>query len=370
MCHLSQIKSQVKLLLFFHNFFPLYRILLNALFFPIEFYNQRGKARIPWAINLLITSRCNLNCVMCNFRLLLNVTNDEELTFDNIRDFLKREHRRKFHIFLSGGEPFLRDDIYDILREIKNYNLVCGICTNGTLLDKRKIKDIIKLKIEYLMFSLHGPQNIHDEITGVQDSFKKLYENVIYLRSLSNKIKIFFNCAITKLNLDYLEDIAKIAEELKVNALRFEHLNFITPQEVKRNNEICEKEFPHDKIILSSYFNYNIEGNNIYYEHISKMREVKSKFKIPIYFKPYLDKMEIKSWYSNNFAQNRKCIFVWKSLFINSAGDIIPCQFLIYKLGNIKTDTLEEVWNNKKYRELRLKLRRGLLPGCSRCCKL
>jgi len=326
-------------------------------------------AKAPWAINLLITSRCNLDCVMCNFRPFLNVNNDKELTFNDIKDFLKREHQRKPHIFLSGGEPFVRDDIFDILREIKSYNLTCGICTNGTLLNEDKIKQIIKLKIEYIMFSLHGPQNIHDEITDVSGSFKKLYENIMYLRSLSSKIKIFLNCAITKLNLNYLEDIAKIAENLKVDILRFEHLNFLTSQEINRHNEICEEEFPHDKITLSSYFD-NIENNNVYYERIIKMMKASSRFKIPIHFKPFLDKTEIKSWYSNSFTVNRKCVFVWKSLFINPSGDIIPCQFLIYKLGNIKTNSLEEVWNSKKYRELRLKLKSSLLPGCSRCCKL
>ncbi|MBC8500036.1 MAG: SPASM domain-containing protein [Candidatus Atribacteria bacterium] len=80
--------------------------------------------------------------------------------------------------------------------------------------------------------------------------------------------------------------------------------------------------------------------------------------------------MELKSWYSNNFNINRRCTFVWKSLFISPNGDIIPCQFFIYKLGNIKTDSLENIWNSERYRKLRLRLKKGLLPGCARCCKL
>lgn len=306
---------------------------------------------------------------MCNFRPFLNLNNDRELTFNNIRDFLKREHKSRPHIFLSGGEPFLRSDIFDIIKEIKTYKLTCGICTNGTLLDKDKISRIIRLKAEYLIFSLHGPSDIHDKITGVSGSFNKLCENIVCLRSMSKKVKIFLNCAITEMNLSYLEDTACIAEKLKVDALRFEHLNFLTVQEVIKHNKICKKYFPYDKICLCSNF-INIDNNNLYYEYIMKMKKASLRFKVPIHFKPFLNDSEIKTWYSNEFKIHRKCYFIWRSLFISPSGDVIPCQFIIYKLGNIIADGLEEIWNSEKYREFRLKLKTSLLPGCSRCCKL
>ncbi|GAG99570.1 unnamed protein product, partial [marine sediment metagenome] len=71
------------------------------------------------------------------------------------------------------------------------------------------------------------------------------------------------------------------------------------------------------------------------------------------------------------FKARRKCFFVWGTLFISPNGDVMPCQFYPdYKLGNIRDAKLKEIWNNEKYRKFRLELKKGLFPGCARCCKL
>ena len=154
MWNLNQIKSQTKQFLLFHNVFPLPRLVKDIFFFPLEYYGHLGRASYPWAINLLVTSKCNLNCEMCNFNHYSKLClNEEELSFDNIKDFIELEYKKKPHIFLSGGEPFMREDILDIIKVIKRMGLTCGICTNGVLLDEVKIKELIKLKVEYVIFS-------------------------------------------------------------------------------------------------------------------------------------------------------------------------------------------------------------------------
>ena len=153
--------------------------------------------------------------------------------------------------------------------------------------------------------------------------------------------------------------------------IRFEHLNFATSQEINEHNKICEKDFPNVKIELSTHLENDdikhLKGCLNTIENINKERQ---KYKIPVYFKPFLNSSEVTSWYSNKCSINRKCYFIWKSLFITPSGDVTLCQFLVYKLGNIKDNSLEEIWNSKRYRKLRLRLKKGLLPGCSRCCKL
>ena len=360
----GQLKSQARQLLLFRNIIPLSRLLVDALFLPFEYLGHSGKAGFPWAINLLVTSRCNLHCEMCHFKASAIHSADSELSLDDIRIFIKDISKRKSHIFLSGGEPFLREDIFEIIGAINKSGLTWGICTNGTLLDENKIKELVGTEPSFMIFSLHGNKEIHDKITGIQGSFEKLYKNINTVSLTKIRTKIIINCTLTKSNLKRLKEVAEIAEELRVDALRFEHLNFLTMPEKARHLRVCGGD-----IKLSSYFG-DAGDYGDYYNSVIKMQKIKDEFKIPISFKPYLRDAELKSWYSDIFNTNRKCFFIWRSLFIYPNGDITPCQFLIYKMGNIKTDSLESIWNSAQYSILRLKLRKGLLPGCARCCKL
>ena len=136
MLKMQQIHSQLQQLLLFYKFLPFRRIIEHTLFFPYDYCVSRGSAHFPLAINFLVTSACNLKCEMCSYSTLLKPLPDNELTTREIIDFFKREHKKGFHVFLSGGEPFMRSDILEIIAAIKNLKLSCGICTNGILLDE------------------------------------------------------------------------------------------------------------------------------------------------------------------------------------------------------------------------------------------
>ncbi|MFC1666943.1 radical SAM/SPASM domain-containing protein [Candidatus Omnitrophota bacterium] len=370
MLALSQLKSQNRQLLLFRNIVPFPRLLAGCASFPFEYFGRSGKASLPWAINLLITSRCNLHCEMCHIDRSKFCLKDEELGLNDIKAFIKDVSKSKAHIFLGGGEPFLREDIFEIIRFIKNYGLTCGICTNGTLLDENKIKELVDLEPLFIIFSLQGTRDIHDKVTGVPGSYDILFKNIKTIASLKKRPRLIINCAITNSNLHHLKEIVEIAQLLKVDMFRFENLNFLTDSEAMAHYRVWRQDFQEkDDMRLSSYIT-NISNYEDYCNSIKAIEKVKNGFKMPIYVKPYLDDSELRSWYSDNFKTRRKCFFLWRSLFISPNGDILPCQFLVYKLGNIKTDSLGEIWNSKRYRDLRLRLKRGLFPGCSRCCKL
>ena len=374
MSKIKQIRSQAQQLFLFHTMFPWYRLWKHIICSPFDYYCFSGKARFPLAVNFLITSACNLKCSMCNYQALLHTRRNDELSTAEIKDFFKREHKKKFHVFLSGGEPFMREDIFDIIETIKHFGLTCGIITNGTLLNERKIRHLLELHIDYLIFSLLGPRKVHDAITGIPGSFDTMVHNMKLIASLRKNTKLFINVPITNLNMPYLLDIVGIAEESGADVLRFEQMNFITEEEDKRQQTLCNQKFPHDDVTFCTYkvskdIVKQCEENRHRITQAMHMRE-RGRFKIPVYFKPFLHTNEIYSWYSQAHSIDRKCFFIWKSLFINPYGDILPCQFLIYKLGNIKQDKLDDVWNNQKYRNLRKQLKKELLPGCLRCCKL
>lgn len=325
---------------------------------------------MPWAINFLVTPRCNLRCQMCSFDRSKFCSKGKELSLDEIKVFIKSISKTKAHIFLSGGEPFLREDLFEIIEYIKDSGLTCGVCTNGTVLDEGKIKKLLKLDPLFIIFSLHGARHIHDKVTGIPGSYDSLFNNIKVVSSSRKRTRLIISCTINHVNLRHLKEVVEIARILKVDMLRFENLNFLTDSEVERHHRVWKEIFHNgDDMQLSSYSG-NVSNYDDYYNSIIEMQNGRNGFKMPVYFKPLLDDSELRSWYSDNFRTKRKCFFIWRSLFISPNGDILPCQFLVYRLGNIKTDSLEEVWNSERYRDLRLKLKKGLFPGCSRCCKL
>jgi radical SAM protein with 4Fe4S-binding SPASM domain len=91
-------------------------------------------------------------------------------------------------------------------------------------------------------------------------------------------------------------------------------------------------------------------------------------------FLPDLAEEEIPVYYrehSNTFGHHR-CLFPWIAVEILPNGDVSTCvDYQDYIVGNIKTDSLIDIWNNDRYRKFRTELKEaGLLSICSRCCGL
>lgn len=369
LCNATQFVSQVRQIWFFRDIFPLHRLMLGTARFPFEYSGHTGNASSPLAVNMLVTSRCNLRCQMCSFNAQKFSPGGKELTLEEIKGFLSRISKRKLHIFLSGGEPFMREDIFDIIGHINDLKLNFGICTNGTLLTEEKTERLLCSKPAFVIFSLHGDRDLHDSITGMEGSFDQLIKSIKMIAVQTKRPKVLINCAVSPANIGSLLDVARISDESGADMLRFEHLNFISEANAQKQAQVSKKIFPDEEIDFSTFHFNGLEESRC----LSAIKNVISKrkdFRIPIYFKPYLSDAEIASWYSGESLSSRKCFFIWRSLYVAANGDVFPCQFLLYKMGNVLSGDLDKIWNGKKYREFRLQMKKGLMPLCSRCCKL
>lgn len=348
------VRFYLGIFLFYKHIFSLSNILKGILVYVFYLISPIRKTFNPITVNFLITSACNFHCNICNFGRYRNALPDS-LTVQDIETFIRCLPEIKPVIFFSGGEPFLRDDFPDILRAVKKYKLKCGINTNAYLLDEAKIRELVGLNIELLIFSLFGPEPIHDQITGINGSFKKAYENMhLFCNKKKKSTRVILSCAITKDNIDYLEEIPIIAKRLGADAVKFEHLNFLDDSESKINTQHFGDFQPLTAELI-----------------INKLESIRREYGNLVFIKPDLNNDEIKNWYSNTFNSKRRCFFVWHSLFIRPDGEAVPCQFLQrYELGNIKECRLRDIVKSGRMMLLRMLLKKQLLPECSRCCKL
>lgn len=347
----------------------LYKKFFNKFDLVKEFFRFSGsfllnKSKQPLAISLMITSVCNNNCKMCFEKKSLN--KNKNLPFLEkkiIKKLISQIKKRKTLIFITGGEPFLHPNIWQILKLFKNKNIFVSICTNGTCLKTKDIKKLSKTQLSSIMFSIHGTKKTHDKITNNKGSFNKIIKNIKQIKE-ETKIPVFVNYAILPNNITDMLKTIKICEKLKVNAIRFQHLNFLTKKELNQHYKLFNKKHQVEQYISDKT---QLPPRRI----LKQVKKINNKsFDIPIFFLPNLNEIEIKKWYSDFFSTKRKCFFPFREIFIDFNANVYPCRTIRYKLGNLKEEKLKKIFNNKKAIYFRKKIKKKLPPGCNRCCRL
>ncbi len=338
----------------------------NKLFSPRQIMNRIFN--YPLTINMLITPACNLKCRICSAQSIMQ--DNTQLSTLEIKDFIKKIAAFNPTIFIGGGEPFMRADIFDIFKEVKANKLRFGAVTNGVLLDENKINTLLSVHPQVMIFSVHGPEKLHEDVVGQKGAFSRLSRNIRYLDARRKNMRLILNCVISEKNYQYLEEVVCLGRQMGVDFVRFEHLIFLNNKEYKRHMEVSAKIFPWHSCELATYIK-DIDSAEIGRTLKETIPYLRKKYKKFVLFKPYLNARELSSWYKSDFFLKRRCYFVQHSVFIKPNGDIVPCQFFNnFVLGNILKDDLIQVWRSPKRKLFSSLLNKRLLPGCMRCCKL
>ncbi len=334
--------------------------------YPVDRYLRDGTAWWPLSITLVVRSECNVRCTMCHSLEILD-SGTPYIKLDELRTLI--EHLgpdRRPNVLLTGGEATLRKDILDVVELFKSAGMKVGMVTNGTLLSEERIRRLVELGLECLTLSCHGPEEVHDAITQSPGSYRKMMTAARMVLAYEKRPLVFLNCAITEGNIHVLNDVVDLAEEIGADAARFEHLNYVTPAELERQQAIWQAlDAPESRV--NSYV-HDKPGAALMVPAVKRLTERRSR--IPVLLKPNLRGSEISQWYGGPGRQNRHCTFPWRSLFIGAQGDVFPCQFMHYRLGNLLDEPLEEIWNNDRMVRFRRAVAADLFPACTRCCKL
>lgn len=291
--------------------------------------NESNRIKIDYmhTVNISLTNRCNLHCGYCctesgNF--ISNEMSFEDIKkiIDNVISYLKPQN-----INLSGGEIFIRDDIYEIIDYIKSkFKGSLAISTNGTLIKEEKI-DFLVDNIDLVTISLDG----YNEDTVSKERGKGTFEKVVKLIAKlkeKNFDKINLSFVLSKQTEQYLKEFEQLTKDLQVGeTIR----DFVSIGRGKTNLYYVKD----DKDI--KFFEENIE--------------------------PYL-------YYENSMVCNAGI----KSIFINYDGRLYMCPLLqdknfeICDIDEIDEFFLEKVSNKEfeSYKKLEnLKVKN--INHCSKC---
>lgn len=167
-------------------------------------------AGYPTVVSLEMTYSCCNDCKHCNMGGIIE--DEKQIGPDGYRKLMKQ--LKPIIVQVSGGEPLLRTDLVDILKAIKpagNATPYLIVVSNGWLLTKDKYLAMREAGINQLSISLCFPDERHDTWRGTKGLFAKLDKLIPELAALGHD-DIVLNCAITRENMPFIMDIARVAE--------------------------------------------------------------------------------------------------------------------------------------------------------------
>jgi radical SAM protein with 4Fe4S-binding SPASM domain len=245
---------------------------------------------------------------------------------------------------ITGGEPFLHRDIFRILEEIKERGFDIYILSNGTLINKKKAEILSDLDINGVQVSIEGPGDVHDSIRG-KGSFASSMLGIRHL--LDSGIKVTINVTLSKLNEGYIKDIVSLASVAGVQNLGFSRL-VPSGRGKKLLNEMLETRKV--KEIYDLLLSIETEGLDI------------------VTGDPVASQATLKGNRDMGYTAYGGCAAGISGLTLRPDGTINPCRRMNIPIGNIRKDSLRDVWATS---EVLCMLRdrskyRGKCGNCSR----
>ena len=181
-------------------------------------YSREQPPVVVWNI----TNNCNMSCPHCYSSAHKN-NPGSDLTMSNARQIIDRLHDYGIKILiLSGGEPLLHPNFFDILSYAKNRGLVCHLSSNGVLIDKPLAVKLKDSGVDYVGVSLDGAPRENDSHRGFPGGFNRAFFGLLECRD--QKLKTGLRFTLTDKNQDQLFYLLNIALKNNLNRFYISHL--------------------------------------------------------------------------------------------------------------------------------------------------
>jgi MoaA/NifB/PqqE/SkfB family radical SAM enzyme len=260
-----------------------------------------------------ITEICNFDCLHC-----YKEPYREELSFDSLKivadklEKISEEKNCKFTISITGGEPFLKPEVYDLAEYLDRKNFVekLNFITNGSIIPEKRVKNLSKLSTIYISLESIEPK-INDKIRG-DESTNLVFENLEYFVKNFN-VGIMTTLMNSNIN-DLIENLDKFVEKLfflGVKEIIFER--FVPVGKAKKlKNEVVEKE---------KIFDFYLKISNIFCVNFEMLK-----------FYPAVKIVNIEGMKEIFGAE---CIFGKDGFAILCDGTVYPCRRFDFSIGNL-----------------------------------
>ena len=285
---------------------------------------------VPWRC----TFQCDSNCVHCTSAGKSVVPYELDTAaalkiVDQVADF------GASFFGVTGGQPFLRRDLFQVIAHAKELGLNASIITDGRMMDKEVVENIIKYQVK-LSVSIDGSEKTNDAIRGkgayasAVSAIKKFSEENL----LNCIVYTFANAdSVTNANAEDMRHVLDLARKYDARWVVFH--GFI-PYSKDKKTLMADLTPDQYEWVCNQLYDLALEykgkpGINIYipfYARVAKQRGMP----------------DFENWYNNFFLG--RCFF-GKFFSVAENGDAIPCSYNdAYRLGNVKNKSLKQIWDD------------------------
>lgn len=300
---------------------------------------QKDSPYKPLFVKLKLTWNCNLRCQMCN-HWRERATDMPVDFFKNIVTQLAELGCKRIH--LSGGEPLLYPQVFELMEYIRKKNIKLTMTTNGTLINEKIAQKIGELQVSNINVSIDSPlPEIHDKVRGIQNAFHRTLRGIELLKKY-HQAKLQINMVVNPLNYTTVSELPDLAYNIGANNICLIPVKIRTQEipffELENLIEYNEKIAP---ITLAKGLMYNLVKNSqqiyIFGQNLKELKE------------------SCNGKYAQGYYDTHPCIALWTHALIDHMGRVSACCYTVNSpiLGDLKSQTFYEIWTNKNYQKIR-----------------
>ncbi|MCK4841097.1 MAG: heme d1 biosynthesis radical SAM protein NirJ [Methylococcales bacterium] len=285
--------------------------------------------------------RCNLTCKHC-YTTSADINFPGELTTPEIYKVMDELKSFKVPVLiLSGGEPLLHPDIFDISHRAKSMGFYVALSSNGTLINKQNINQIAEINYQYVGVSLDGLAATHDKFRQKKGSFADSLTGIGLCRD--NGIKAGIRFTLTQDNVDDFPAMLKLMDDEDIDKFYLSHLNYGGRGNKNRKDDAA---FKMTREVMDQLFEQCLQWQQ---QGVEREIVTGNNDADAVYFLHWVNnnypeqvehiKAKLQQWGGNASGVN--------VANIDNLGNVHPDTFWWnYSLGNVKDRLFSDIWRD------------------------
>lgn len=311
----------------------------------------RVPVRAIKSIDLEPIAACNLKCTFCRVPGWRRARETRPMDLDLFIKILDQFPNLQQIKIQGMGEPFMNKNLVSMIEFASVKNIETFVITNGTLLNSNLIQQVLDAGLSRLCFSLDG---------GTKETFEKIRVNSNFQKVIEN-IKI--SCDLKR------QKNAETCIEIRSLACTIDVFNEI-PSMVRMVGQLGV-----DKIVLTekmliwsdSFRDGRIDDRPVYLDEFSDYTRVIDEAYTEA--KKYDVELSVGQ---TVYSSKKPCSWPWGAMYVTTEGKVTPCCVIgvpeIWCMGDLQKESLEDIWNNSAYRELRKQISSNKIPKLCEPC--
>ena len=334
----------------------------------LDLRRPEGDARRPWShVVLELTHRCNLRCRICPlWGAHLDETNPTREAIERDRELTVAEWIRVLdeiaavgveNLVFTGGEIFLRPDVFEILEAAVQKGFHVEVSTNGTRIGAEEADRLVAIGPDLVRFPLEGERERHDRLCRGEafDAVRAAVSEIAgsRVRRKVERPRLLLESVLQRGNEGEASFLVRFAAGHGVEEVLLSNIFF-------QERQAARKVRPRHRAI---------EVDRAW-EEIRTARKLARRLGIK-FTTPFDSASRVRALTDRRVPIRSRCLAPWVLSRINPYGNVLSCEGSAHSLGNIRTASFASIWNGASYLKFRRSLRRTkLFPDCATCSLL